>query len=350
MRLRALALVAAFLVAALPAAAKLPCGAKDKACLLKAAKKNPVRTLDFWAKRLAEPIGERIGPAPQELVDYLEIDNALNGFPEKPRVAKLSPEFLADARGALSDLLPVLRKIAGPTFAGVYFIEDLGGTGFTDAIRDKPGAKPAAAYIVLDAKVLEHHRANGWATWKENTPFKPGDGWKLEATIEEPAEDTRRSAIRYILLHEFGHVVAATRDLHPMWDVSPKDLPANGKWPFFDLSWTMDRAKSTYASRFDASFPLRKSVVYYLGAKLEASQMTPAYKALDATNYPTLYGATSFGDDFAESFASYVHTVILKRPWLVRITKDGQPDFAYRTCWDDPRCIEKREILENLLR
>ncbi len=350
MRIAALAFAAAFLAAAGPGEAKLPCAAKDRDCLMKAAKKSPVRTLDFWAKRLAEPIGERIGPAPQELVDYLEIDNALNGFPEKPRAAKLSPAFLADARGALADLLPALRKLMGPTFAGVYFLEDLGGTGFTDAIRDKPGAKPAAAYIVLDAKVLEHHRANGWATWKENTPFKPGDGFRLEATIEEAGEDTRRSAIRYILLHEFGHVVAATRDLHPMWDVAPRDLPANGKWPFFDLSWKVDRQKGAYASKFDDAFPLRKSVVYYLGAKLEASQMTPAYKALDGTNFPTLYGATSFGDDFAESFASYVHTQVLKRPWVIRITKDGQPDFTYRTCWDDPRCVEKRDILETLLK
>ncbi len=112
------AALAAFIALAAPgAAAKLPCAEKDKACLLKEAKKNPVRTLDFWAKQLAKPIGERIGPAPQELVDYLEIDNALNGFREKPRAAKLSPEFLADVRGALDDLMPVIRKVAGPTFA-----------------------------------------------------------------------------------------------------------------------------------------------------------------------------------------------------------------------------------------
>ena len=349
MRLRALA-IAAFLAASLPAAAKLPCDTKDRDCLAKAASASPVRGLGFWAKRLAEPLGDRIGPAPQELVDYLEIDNALNGFPEKPRVAKLSPEFLADARGALADLMPVLRRVAGGTFAGVYFVEDLGGSGFTDAVRESPDAMPVAAYIVLDTKVLGRFTANSWATWKENTPFKPGNGWKLEATIEEAGEDTRRSAIRYILLHEFGHVIAATRNLHPMWDRAPKDLPANSRWPFFDLSWKMDRAKNVYSSRFEATFPLRKSVAYYVGAKLEAKDMTPAYKALDRTNFPTLYGATSFGDDFAESFASYVHTVVLKRPWVIRITKDGQPDFTYRTCWDDPRCLEKRDILETLLK
>lgn len=350
MRVAATTFALLLAVAAGPVEAKLPCDAKDKACLISAAKKSPVRTLDFWAKQLAKPVNERFGPAPQELVDYLEIDNALNGYAEKPRAAKLSPAFLADARGAFEDLLPVLRKVAGPTFAGVYFLEDLGTTGFTDAVREKPGAKPAAAFIVLDAKVLEKHRANAWATWKENTPFKPGGGWTLEAKIEEPENDDRRGAIRYILLHELGHVVAATRDLHPMWDLSPKDLPPDAKYPFFDLSWTIDRAKNTYASKHDATFPLRKSVVYYLGAKLEARQMAPAYRALDATSFPSLYGATHFGEDFAESFASYVHTRILKRPWRIRILKDGHLDLTYRTCWDDPRCIEKREILENLLK
>ena len=68
MRRAPFALAALILAAAWPAAAKLPCAAKDRACLLKAAMKNPVRTLDFWAKRLADPVAERIGPAPQELV------------------------------------------------------------------------------------------------------------------------------------------------------------------------------------------------------------------------------------------------------------------------------------------
>ncbi len=342
--------VALLLAAPLPAAAKLPCAAKDRDCLFKAASQNPTRTLDFWAKRLADPIGERIGPAPQELVDYIEIDNAMSGFPEKPKVAKLSPDFLADVKGALADLMPVLKRLVGGTFAGVYFVEDLGGSGYTDAIRESPGANPVAAYVVLDPKVLGRFTANSWATWKENTPFKPGNGWKLEAQIEEAREDTRRGAIRYILLHEFGHVVAATRTLHPMWDIAAKDLPAGARWPFFDLSWTIDRAKNAFASKYESAFPLRKSVVYYLGAKLEAKDMTPAYQSLDRTNFPTLYGATSFGDDFAESFASYVHTQVLKRPWVIRITKDGHPDFTYRTCWDDPRCLEKRDILETLLK
>jgi len=349
MNLRALALAACLVFAAWPAAAKLPCAKSDKPCLMKAMQASPVRTLDYWSRALATPLVERIGPAPPELVAHLEIDNVYYGYTQRPRAATLSPEFLADVKGAFADVLPVVRKLVGGTLAGIYFVEDLGSTGFSDLFVDAPGDKPAGAYVVLDAKVLGGFKANAWATWKENTPFKPGNGWKVEAKIEESAEDTRRSAIRYILLHELAHVVAATRPIHPRWDKPPKDHPADLALPFFDLSWKVDRHKDLYVSLFDGSFVQRSLVVYYLGAKLDAKEMTPVYKSLERTNFPTLYAATSPGDDFAESFASYIHTQVLKRPWSIRITKDGQPDFTYRSCWDDGRCLDKFEFLQKLL-
>ncbi len=45
-----------------------------------------------------------------------------------------------------------------------------------------------------------------------------------------------------------------------------------------------------------------------------------------------------------------MHAVILKRPWEVVVSKEGRRVAAYAACWDDPRCVEKREMLENLLR
>ena len=107
-------------------------------------------------------------------------------------------------------------------------------------------------------------------------------------------------------------MLAINRDVHPRWDLDPKDVPASARFPFFELSWTIDRKASRYDSKFDASFPARRSVAYYLGAKLGAADMAPAYEALARTNFPTLYAATSPGDDFAESFVSYVHTVLMR--------------------------------------
>ena len=84
---------------------------------------------------------------------------------------------------------------------GIYFVEQLGGTGYTDYVQGSDG-KPSHAYVVLDAAVLNALQANAWATWKENTPFKMGspNSDTLRATIAEPEHNNRKSAIQDLLL------------------------------------------------------------------------------------------------------------------------------------------------------
>ena len=77
--------------------------------------------------------------------------------------------------------------------------------------------------------------------------------------------------------------------------------------------------------------------------------MQDVYDQWSRTNFPTLYAATNIGDDFAESFASYVHTVIQKRPWEIRLLRDGALEKSYSTCWEAPRCVEKRRLIEAFL-
>jgi len=78
--------------------------------------------------------------------------------------------------------------------------------------------------------------------------------------------------------------------------------------------------------------------------------MMPVYRDLAATNFPTLYAATNPSEDFADSFVSYVHTVLLKRPWEITIRYDGKVALTYGSCWEEARCAAKRRILEDLLR
>ena len=343
-------LLAAWLgTAAAQAPGTVACAAGDKPCLLKRVKAHPARTEAFWKNSLSHPVGERQGPAPPGVVEYLRLDNLLNGYPEKPRASRLSADFVADVRGAIDDMPPAVRRVFDDTFAGVWFVEDLGGTGYTEMFLD-PRGKPVGGFVVLDSTVLGKFTANGWATWKENTPFKAAPPWALEARIEADSQDDRRGAIRYILLHELGHVLSINRDVHPRWDISPKDVPPSARFPFFELSWTVDRKENRYASKFDAGFPARRSIVYYLGAKLAAGDMAATYASLEKTNFPTLYAATIPGDDFAESFVSYVHTMLMKRPWEITIRRDGNVVKTYRTCWEQARCAQKRRILEDLLR
>ncbi len=308
---------------------------------------HPVRRLAFWTEALKLPVEKRLGPAPPGLVEYLTLDNVVNGFPELPRSAKLSEDFLADVRAAIEELPPAVKRALGKDFAGLYFVDDLGGTGYTDYIHD--GERLAGGYIVLDAAVLAKRRANEWATWKESTPFAPAPPFALEARIAVPAEDNRKNAIQYILLHELGHVMSIGAKVHPVWTLQPNKVPASDEFPYFRLSWRVDRDKNRYVSIFDGAFDKRASVVYYLGAKLRASDMLETYRELEATNFPTLYAATHPADDFAEAFANYVHVVLMKKPFTIEIRERDRIAKIYGACWEEARCRAKRRVLEQLL-
>lgn len=325
------------------------CDEADIACVRKAYAKHAVRDVSFWSDELAKPLHARIGPAPEALVEYLNLGNRLDGFKERPRPAVLDANFMADLKAAINEIPSDVWRLAAPRLVGFYFVDQLGGTGYTDYVRDSHG-NPKQAYVVLDAAVLGSLQANAWATWKEKTPF----AWStqasetLTATIETPEQDNRKNAIQYILLHELAHVISVGRKVHPNWDL-PVAQPARGEYPFFDLSWRANGPKTAYETQFDAAWPQRKSVVYYLGGKLQASDMVSTYQALETTNFPTLYAATSPGDDFAESLVSYVHTVRMGKPWNITLRRAGEVAHSIEACWQLERCAQKRKLLETIL-
>ena len=345
-RIALIALLAgAGIAAAQPAA--LPCEVKDTACMLRALQSHAARKLPTWHGTLARPLVERVEVAPPAIVEYLRWDNALNGYPEVPRTAQVSAAFVAEVKAALGDLPLAVNLLVADKLAGIFLVEDLGGTGYTEIVVDEAG-QAVAGFIVLDAGVLQGQRANEWATWKERSPFKPDPDWELDARIETDAQDSRRNAIQYILLHELGHVLAIGNDLHPPWDRPPQEAGAPQDFRFSRLAWRLDGNR--YVSTFDEAFPLRADVVYYFGAKLPASAMPDVYAQLRKTNFPSLYAATRPGDDFAESFASFVHVVLMQRPWEIVIRRGGHDVAAFKACWDEPRCAEKRKALEALLK
>lgn len=332
-------------LAQVPAA--LPCDAKDTGCMLRALHSHAVRKLPTWLGALAQPLVERIEPAPPGIVQYLRWDNAMNGYSQVPQRANVPAAFVAEVKAAMADLPQEVNLLFADKLAGIFLVDDLGGTGYSELVLDDAG-NPVAGFIVLDAGVLQSRRANEWATWKERSPFKADPEWELDARIEANAHDSRRNAIQYILLHELGHVLSIGGDIHPRWDIPPKMAGAPEDFRFSRLAWRLDGDQ--YSSVFDAAFPLRRDVVYYFGAKLPADKMQEVYAQLVKTNFPSLYAATRPGDDFAESFASYVHVVMMQRPWEIVIRRGGHDVAVFKPCWDEPRCADKRKALETLIK
>lgn len=342
-------LLAMFAFAARAASQPTPaCGPGDSECAARALAASPVKRLAFWKAAFALPLEQRVGAAPREVIDLLALDNLSHGYPEHPRASTATDELRAEVVAALEAIPEPVKRHLSERLAGILFVDDFGGTGFTDSIADEKGRK-SRAFVVLDPTVLQQRTANAWATWKDNTPFKPDGRHELKTTIEDATDDNRRQAIQYILLHELGHVLAVGERFHPDWNLKVSDVP-NEDYPFFDLSWSLDRVGNRYVNRFDAIFPERKDVAFYFGAKLPAASMASTYDHLERTNFPTLYAATHPGDDFAESFSSYVHVVMMGKPYSVVIMEGGRVVKRYGACWSEERCAAKRRILEALLR
>lgn len=319
--------------------------AEDLDCLRQRHATHPVKDANYMRAFQALPLERRVLSAPAKMLDYLNLDNRLHGFPNRPRTPKFGRQLLEDMQGAIRETPAAVRDLIDQQLMGIFLVQDLGGTGYTDYVYDQ-NHDPVGAFVVFDAEVLTRS-ANDWATWKENTPFAPDPEIELRATIENPLDDNRKQALQYILLHELGHVASVGRNIHPRWDSwdcrsNPPDM-----FPFFQLSWQLsDQDDCSVDSKFDhEGFGYRTEVIYYFGARLPAATSPTVYQQLEQTNFPSLYAAISPYDDFAESFVSYVHVVLMGKPFEVRIDQNGERQVTFEACWGAPRCSAKQQFM-----
>ncbi len=324
------------------------CG-EDLECLRREHATHQVRDVNYMRAFQKFPIDRRILVAPAKMLEYLNLDNKLHDFPNRPRAAKLGRHLLQDLTDAISEMPAAVKNLIDAKLMGIFLVQDLGGTGYTDYVYDRQH-EPVGAFVVLDAEVLTR-TANAWATWKENTPFTADPEVELRATIENAADDNRKQGLQYILLHELGHVASVGSHVHPPWDNWDCVNDPPDRYPFFQLSWQLKDAQGCAAiSKFDnGAFEQRSNVIYYFGAKLPAAFSPEVYEQLEQTNFPSLYAATSPADDFAESFVTYVHMILMHKPFEVRIDKQGIRQTTFAGCWGMARCAAKQKIITDLL-
>lgn len=305
-----------------------------------------VRHIHFWNDFKERALVAKILKAPPELIDYLRKDNEQNQWPNKPTSVELPPDFINDVKSAISEIPEHLQKMISAKTAGIFLVDDLGGSAYTESIFDNKG-EPFAGFIVIDKSAM-NRTANDWATWKESSPFRLKSANDLHAIIENPQNNTRKAAIQYVLLHEFGHILSIGNPLLPIWETGITEDKIKPEMKYFNLSWQVKGEK--LFSKFDSQWAARSAVHYYTSVdkKLKLSDALLIYQKLAITNFPTLYAATNPFDDFADSFASYVHVEILKKPWSIHISA-GSKDLTYSSCWNESRCKAKKEIFEQLI-
>ena len=294
-----------------------------------------------WTARQAVPLHERILPLPAEVRDFVHQVNVASGMDAVPVAALPDATLRADLRAALLGMPASVRALVDPLLLGICIGRGLGSSGITDVVADAHG-RILGCVVLLDVDLLAAHSANSWATWKENLPFAAGTGISLDVNIAAPGQDTRAQALQFLLLHEFGHVLGADGDFLPRWW---EPVP-NAPFSYLDLSWAR-----TPQGRFvpHAGFDLRGEVDFYGANQLHRDAIPALYAGLEGSDFASLYGATNPYDDFAECFASYVHSEMLGQPYLLRVDFDGEPQATLDSFWASPRSSAKRAFMEAML-
>jgi len=309
--------------------------------------KHPVRAASFWQSTMKGAIDSKIiQKAPAEMIDYLTQDNRSNGWPNTPKAVVLQGDFKNDLQAAIREIPEDIGRKVNEKLVGIFLVSDLGGSAYTEYVINEKGQE-VAGFVVIDVTAM-NRTANQWATWKESSPFKLANDTNLSAIIENQANDNRKNAIQYILLHEFGHILNIGSPLLPKWGLNPRDLQILPSMRFFSSSWKI--VENQFISRFDEGWPHREKVHYYSSPdrQLNGLAVLENYKELLKTNFPTMYAATNPGDDFAETFVNYVHVVRLKKPWSVSISS-GSENLVVHDCWQEERCREKKIIIEEVV-
>ncbi|MBC3833113.1 hypothetical protein H8K33_16510 [Undibacterium amnicola] len=315
----------------------------------------------FWRKQAQLPFLQRIAAAPAEVIDYVKqvnaresgsaIEPALNpaltpSINQTDHVSSLNSALLTDIRSAIAELPEQVKAKLEPKLLGVFLATGVGSSAITDVISDTDG-NMLGAIVLLDSDAFLSRTANSWMAWKESSPFNTSAEYTLLANIAEPEQDQRKQALQYLLLHEFGHVLSMNTTYLPNWWIGSQKFKDTEEYSFLSICWQIAMS-GEIIPLIRHNFEHRSGITYYGQAQLNASQMLAIYQALSGTGFSTLYAATTVYEDFAESFATYVHVVLMGKPWCIQICYREQTIFSFSDYWASPRSQQKAKIFEQL--
>jgi hypothetical protein len=313
----------------------------DKESLLRELRQHTARSASTWSEFTGKGFKDRILPAPDKIIDYLRKDNQFQGYKERPKKPEIDHEFLSDIVNAFAELPEVVMKSMNQHVVALFLVEELGGTAYGELLRDFDNNK--LGFIVLDVSSL-NRKANEWISWRANSPFVMKGRYIIEAEIEKKISDERKAAIQYILLHEVGHLIGVAKGAHPNWITGGHPQ----KWPFTKLSWiTMERGLIG-KSKYDEIFTNRNKLKFYAfqNASLTSEDIGETYDQLLKTDFVSLYASTNMYDDFAETYAMYVHVVLQNRPFKIKIIKEGITEKVITNPILEKRCDGKKRYLD----
>ncbi|KAA9354069.1 hypothetical protein F0P93_15770 [Larkinella humicola] len=226
----------------------------------------------------------------------------------KPVDHGLTPAQKDKVKNAFALLPPLHQRILKQHLHSISFMDNMPNTALTSPV-DSAGV-PKLFNITFRAGLLDE-TISEWASWKENTCFKPADDADYKLRIEGGNLD----AIIYVLLHEATHIVDVVMGVTPQaaekQSVGEPTAFTNGIWR------TMNVPVDPYIDS------LLEQTRFRSGKAVPISLAPEVYRKLAKTPYASLYAMAAWSEDIAELATIYHLTTRLNQPFYVVVTKDG---------------------------
>ncbi|TGK87389.1 hypothetical protein EHQ24_02330 [Leptospira noumeaensis] len=283
----------------------------------------------------------RVYPLDPKRLDTLIAINAIDGIEDIPKPTK----DLSSWKFELAEIQKSFPKEVNDLFDslvfGIYFVTDLGSTGLTGIVRDNNG-KAIGGIIFLDSDLFVDG-GNDWASKKESTAFLPSKDHSIQIHLDD--DNTKGSAIQFIILHELGHILSITKGHAPDFSEEKRDFR---KFPLFDGIWWSE----TYSPYEATFFPERNKIKFY--QKTPTLSLFPEgkflYKKLQNTGFVSLYAATNADDTYAEAFAEYVHVILLKKDYKVILSTGANSEVLLQNPITKEGGRRFRETFQSILK
>lgn len=256
------------------------------------------------------------------------------------RVAKTPPiviEFMKDLDGrkytayvpdnddmkiiarSLKKLPPLTKRVLKKKLLGIYFINDLWGSGFADWVIDRE--RNIYTFLIFNPDVLKKSLSK-MITDKEQTCFIRNDKrYRIDLDCGRG-----NSGFLYIMLHESGHVVDYIAGISPYVEpdmVKIKGM-SHGDGLFTKGIWEgYKKAVGNY--RF------MERVTFYgfgKGPKINISEAADIYRELAGSPFVSLYSTLNWAEDIVELLTFYHITEKMKRPFVISVFRDNK--LVYR--------------------
>ena len=93
-------------------------------------------------------------------------------------------------------------------------------------------ARHALHDIPLDQRI---YLASPAVSWREGSAFNADNRYRIQVTLEPRHTDNAEHALRFVFLHELGHIIGMTAGVHGFW-AAPETWPMTARSPYTRLS------------------------------------------------------------------------------------------------------------------